>query len=99
MGNRSYTFEITWCWKQDGNRPDQIADIDIIHTTTVTRAISKLVRLINEQEGNEKGSPNFVKVSDLMIIDVRNHKITQNIINFKRDRAAEYNDDAVTDAS
>jgi hypothetical protein len=86
MGNRAYDFEVTWCWKEDGNRPDQIVGIDIVRSTTATRAISKLVRTLNEEEGNEKGAEGFIKISDLMILDVRNHKITQNIINFKRDK-------------
>lgn len=84
MPNRSYPFEITWCWKEDGNRPGGIADITEVTSTTVSRAVSKLVRQLNEEEGNEKGDEDYFKSSDLMIIDVRNHKLTQAIIDFKR---------------
>ena len=84
MANRSYEFEIVWCWKEDGNRPDDIAEITTVKSTTVPRAISKLVRTLNEEEGNTKEANNLIKSSDLMVIDVRNHKLTSAIIAHKR---------------
>lgn len=82
MANRSYDFEITWCWKDDGNRPDNIEEITTVRSTTVPRAISKLVRLLNDEGFGEEGAP--VKASELMVIDVRNHKLTSAIIAKKR---------------
>lgn len=84
MANRTYDFEITWCWKEDGNRPDNIADITAVRSTTVNRAVGKLVRQLNEQEGLTKEDENFIRASDLLVIDVRNHKLTSAIIAHKR---------------
>jgi hypothetical protein len=84
MANRTYDFEITWCWKDNGNRPDHIEEITTVRSTTVPRAISKLARMLTEEgfaaEGEDK-----VKASELLVIDVRNHKITNAIIAHKRD--------------
>lgn len=82
MANRSYDFEIAWCWKEDGNRPDNIEEITSIRSTTVPRAISKLARTLTE----EMGEP--VKASEFMVIDVRNHKLTTAITDWKRNDAA-----------
>lgn len=84
MANRSYPFEITFCWKEDGNRPDDIAEIREVKSTTVNRAISKMVRELNKEEGLTKDDADFIRASDLMIIDVRNHKLTSAIIEHKR---------------
>jgi hypothetical protein len=84
MANRTYPFEITWCWKEDGNRPDNIAEITEVKATTVNRAISKLVRTLNTEEGYTKDHENYIKASDLLVIDVRNHKITSALIAHKR---------------
>lgn len=86
MANRSYDFEITWCYKEDGNRPENIEDITTVRSTTVGRAISKLVRELNTVDGIKltEGHEEFLKASDLLVIDVRNHKLTTAIIEFKR---------------
>lgn len=85
MANRTYPFEITWCWKEDGNRPDDIIEITEVKATTVNRAISKLVRQLNDEEPDTNGEETTpVKASDLLVIDVRNHKITTAIIEHKR---------------
>lgn len=83
MANRSYDFEITWCWKEDGNRPENIESIDTVRSTTVNRAISKLVRTLNDEGFGDEESP--VKASELLVIDVRNHKLTNAIIAHKRE--------------
>lgn len=82
MANRTYEFEITWCWKEEGNRPDNIEEITVVKSTTVGRAISKMVRELNEGLG--KDDDDFVKASELLVIDVRNHKLTNAIIAHKR---------------
>lgn len=79
MANRTYPFEITWCWKEDGNRPSNIEEITEISATTVPRAISKLARLLSDEMGEQ------VKASELMVIDVRNHKVTTAIIDWKKE--------------
>lgn len=85
MANRSYDFEITWCWKTDGNRPENIEGIDTVRSTTVQRAISKLARQLTD----EYGETDPVKGSELLVIDVRNHKLTTAIIEHKRKEEAE----------
>lgn len=85
MANRSYPFEITWCWKEDGNRPENIQEVTEVKSTTVGRAISKLVRELHAEMGSEEEP---VRASDLLVIDVRNHKITSAIIEAKK-RTAE----------
>jgi hypothetical protein len=88
MANRSYLYEITWCYKEDGNRPDNIEDITEVSSTTVQRAIGKLVRELNAPEGAEpltKDDEEFLRASDLMIIDVRTHKLNDAIIKFKKE--------------
>lgn len=84
MANRSYEYEITWCWKDEGNRPENIEEITTVKSTTVQRAIGKMVREINEQEGFEKGSDEYLRPSDLLVIDVRTHKLNNAIIAYKR---------------
>jgi hypothetical protein len=87
MANRSYPFEITWCWKEDGNRPENIAEVTEVKSTTVGRAIGKLVRELNLDDNGEplaKDHEDRVKASDLLVIDVRNHKITTAIMAAKR---------------
>lgn len=81
MANRTYPFEITWCWKEDGNRPEAIAEVTPIAATTVNRAIAKLVKELSTEE-----EP--VKASDLMVVDVRCHKLTTAIIETKKRVAA-----------
>lgn len=88
MANRSYDYEITWTYKEDGNRPDNIEDITVVRSTTVQRAISKMVRELNSPQGAEpltKDDEDFLRASDLMIIDVRTHKLNSAIINFKKE--------------
>lgn len=82
MGNRSWDFEITWCYKESGNRPEGIEQIDVVRSTTVPRAISKLVRELND--GLEKDDEDFLRSSDIMVIDVRNHKLTTAILEHKK---------------
>lgn len=78
MANRSYDFEITWTWKEDGNRPDNIEEITTVRSTTVPRAISKLARQLTVEVGEQ------VKASEIMVIDVRNHKLTAAILDWKK---------------
>jgi len=82
MANRSYKFEITWCYKDEGNRPDNIEEITEVASTTVPRAISKLVKTLNE--GLEKDDDDFLRASDLLVIDVRSHQLTNGILAYKR---------------
>jgi hypothetical protein len=82
MDNRTYKFEITWCYKEDGNRPDNIEEITEVSSTTVQRAISKLVRQLNEDVS--KDDPDFLRASELLVIDVRTHQLTNAIIEHKR---------------
>lgn len=92
MANRSYPFEITWCWKEDGNRPENIVEVTEVKSTTVGRAIGKLVRELNLDDQGEplpKDHEERVRASDLLVIDVRNHKITNAIIAAKREAQAE----------
>lgn len=87
MANRSYPFEITWCWKEDGNRPDNIVEVTEVKSTTVGRAIGKLVRELNLDDDGKplpEEHEDRVRASDLLVIDVRNHKITSAIIDAKR---------------
>lgn len=93
MGNRSWDFEITWCYKESGNRPEGIEQIDVVRSTTVPRAISKLVRELND--GLEKDDEDFLRSSDIMVIDVRNHKLTTAILEHKK----KAQDSAKVDAS
>lgn len=92
MANRSYPFEITWCWKEDGNRPENIVEVTEVKSTTVGRAIGKLVRELNLDDDGQplpKDHEDRVRASDLLVIDVRNHKITSAIIEAKRAAQAE----------
>lgn len=86
MANRSYDFEITWCYKEDGNRPENIEDITTVRSTTVQRAISKFVRELNVVDGValEKDNDEYIKAADLLVIDVRAHKLNSALIDFKR---------------
>lgn len=87
MGNRSYPYEITWCWKEDGNRPDAIVEVTEVTATTVGRAISKLVREMNFDDAGkplEKDHKDYIKAADLLVIDVRSHKLTNAIIAAKK---------------
>jgi len=77
MSNRSYDFEITWCWKDEGNRPENIEEVTTVRSTTVPRAISKLVRELSNEEEE-------IRASDLLVIDVRNHKLTSAILAAKQ---------------
>lgn len=83
MANRSYDFEITWCYKEDGNRPENIEAVSTVRSTTVNRAVSKLVRELNDEDGAGDGADDL-RASDLLVIDVRNHKLTNAIIEHKR---------------
>lgn len=86
MANRTYPYEITWCYKEDGNRPDNIEEVTEVTSTTVQRAIGKLVRELNTVDGVavDKKDPEYLKASDLLIIDVRSHKLTNGIIEAKK---------------
>lgn len=81
MANRSYVFEITWTWSEQGNRPENIEEITEVKSTTVPRAISKLVRELHADIGSEDEP---IKAKDIFVIDVRNHKLTTSIIEHKR---------------
>lgn len=82
MANRSYEFEITWCYTEDGNRPENIAEVTTVKSTTVNRAISKLVRELDAEDKEAEGEG--LKAKDIQVIDVRNHKLTTAIIAAKR---------------
>jgi hypothetical protein len=87
MANRSYEYEITWCYKDDGNRPDNIEEITTVRSTTVGRAISKMVRELNSPEGAEpltKDHEDYLRASDILVIDCRTHKLNTAIINYKK---------------
>lgn len=87
MANRSYPYEITWCWKEDGNRPDGIQEVSEVTSTTVTRAVSKLARELHDELGTEEQP---IKASSILVIDVRSHKLTNAIIETKKKMAEEY---------
>lgn len=81
MSNRTYPFEITWCWAEGGNRPDNIEEITEVSSTTVPRAISKLVRMLHDEMGSEEEP---IKAKEIFVIDVRNHKLTSAIVEHKQ---------------
>lgn len=73
MANKSYTYDILWVYKDEGNRatPDKIT----VKSTTVGRACSKAVRELNLGEDGkslEKDHKDYVKAADVMIVDCRN---------------------------
>lgn len=73
MANKSYTFDILWVYKDEGNRatPEKIT----VKSTTVGRAISKAVRELNTgEDGNplDKDHEDFLKAADIMVVDCRN---------------------------
>jgi hypothetical protein len=87
MANRTYPYEITWCYKEDGNRPENIEEVTEVTSTTVQRAIGKLIRELNAPAGAEpltKDHEDYLRASDLLIIDVRSHKLTNGIIAAKK---------------
>ena len=86
MGNRSYPYEITWCWKEDGNRPDGIQEVSEVTSTTVGRAINKLARELHDELGSEEEP---IKPSSILVIDVRSHKLTNAIIDAKKKTSEE----------
>lgn len=73
MANKTYTFDILYTYKEEGNRaePDKIT----VKSTTVGRAINKAVRELNIGEDGvslEKDHADFIKAADLMVVDCRN---------------------------
>jgi hypothetical protein len=86
MGNRQYDFEITWCWKQDGNRPENIEEVTAVRSTTVQRAISKMLRDFNE--GVDKEDDDFTRPADILVIDVRNIRLNEATRSAKRSQEA-----------
>lgn len=86
MANRTYPYEITWCWKEDGNKPDSIVEVSEVSSTTVNRAISKLARELHAELGTEEEP---IKTSSILVIDVRSHRLTNAIIDTKHRMAEE----------
>lgn len=65
MANKTRTYQVTWSYKEDGNR--ELSSVDIVSATTVQRAISKLVRTLNDEDPDRDD----YKTSDFLFIDVR----------------------------
>jgi len=70
MANQTHIYRISWSWKEEGNR--QATGHWSGKATTVPRAVSKLVKELNEQAKTDGEDP--VKASELMILDVRSMK-------------------------
>jgi hypothetical protein len=68
MANRTYTYEVYWAYKTDGNRTAE--DCITVKATTVQRAISKAVKEINN--GVDPSEEDYLKTADLLIISVDN---------------------------
>jgi hypothetical protein len=83
MANKTYKYEITWSWKEDGNR--NIEEISTVTATTVPRAINKLVKELNDENGTaDPKAEDRVRASDIMVIDVRSHQLNNAIIGVKK---------------
>lgn len=73
MANKSYTYDVHWAFKEEGNR--RVEDVIQVTATTVQRAISKAVKELNRDgDGGylDKEDEDFLKPSDLMIIACQN---------------------------
>jgi len=81
MSNRTYPYEITWAYKEHGNKPDALADVTEVSATTVQRAISKLVKQLNDEGPADSEE---LRASDIMVVDVRSHKLTNAIMEVKK---------------
>lgn len=76
MANKSYKYTILWGWREDGNRT--VEALWEGTATSVPRAISKLVKELNDDDGAGDGAQD-VKISDLFILDVRCAQMTESL--------------------
>ena len=74
MSNKTRDYRVIWSWKQEGNR---VAS-GVWHgsATTVPRAISKLVRELNDDAKKDGEEP--VKASEIMVLDCRTEQFDVN---------------------
>ena len=73
MANKSYTYDVSFTYKEEGNRATP--DVVQVKATTVQRAITKVVKELNTEEDGtvlDKDHEDFVKTADLMVVEVRN---------------------------
>jgi hypothetical protein len=73
MANKTYTYEVHWAWKDQGNR--QVEGVEIVKATTVQRACNKAVKDLNaDGDGGyfDKEDEAFVKAADVLIIACQN---------------------------
>jgi hypothetical protein len=73
MANKTYTYNVHWAWKEEGNRT--VEGIEQVKATTVQRACSKAIKELNaDGEGGyfEKDHEDYVKAADVLIIACQN---------------------------
>lgn len=73
MANKSYTYEVFWALKDEGNRVAE--GMERVKATTVPRAISKAIKELNVDGKGGYLSPDhedYLRASDLLIIAVDN---------------------------
>lgn len=82
MANKSYTYDVHWSWRDQGNRV--VEGVERVKATTVQRAISKAVKELNvdpenpgDAEGRggsylDKDHPEFIKAADIFVIACQN---------------------------
>lgn len=75
MANKTYTYDVHWAWKDEGNRT--VEGVETVKATTVQRACSKAVKELNVDPENEgayldKDHEEYVKSADVLIIACQN---------------------------
>ena len=64
VANKTYQFEVTYAWAEEGNRNEEKMLTEQIAATTVPRAISKLVKELKET--GDIGSS-----ADILVVEVK----------------------------
>lgn len=70
---RSYRYTITWCFKNETHANRVIEDFWHGTATSVPRAISKMVREFNAEDGGVDP----IRVADLWVLDVRSESFDE----------------------
>lgn len=67
--SKSRRLAVTWCYRDEDSNDTDLMHVNEVKSTNIGSAVTALLRTLNE--GIERGAEDFLKKSDLVVVEVR----------------------------
>lgn len=67
--SKSRRLAVTWCYREEDSNDTDLMHLAEVRSTNIGSAVTALVRKLNE--GVERGTDDFLRKSDLVVVEVR----------------------------